>query len=96
MAYEAAGKETPCGDCRPELKKVNEPYVILYYYCQDQYIMGPQGPVALDMRAINQAMDDYNIDPDERIEFSTVVRRIANIIFSAQAKKHADEMRRKK
>lgn len=58
--------------------------------------MGPSGPVALNGMFINQAMEDYNIDHDERVEFSLAVRRIANIIFSAQAEEAAEKMKRNK
>ena len=55
--------------------------------------MGPSGPVALKMTSIREGMDDYHIDADERIEFSATVRRIANIIFTAQAEEMAEKMR---
>lgn len=47
--------------------------------------MGPSGPVGLNMLAINQGMEDYNVDQDEKIEFSLKTRRIANVIISARA-----------
>lgn len=47
--------------------------------------MGPSGPVALDMLAIHQGMLDYGVDQDERVEFSFMVRKIASLVFSAQA-----------
>ncbi len=53
--------------------------------------MGPSGPVGLNMLAINQAMDDYNIDDDERVDFSFTVRKIAGTIISEQM----DEAERK-
>jgi hypothetical protein len=58
--------------------------------------MGPNGPVGLNMLAIEQGMKDYNIDKDEKIDFSYTVRRIANIIFSLQADKMAREMKMNK
>ena len=72
----------------------NIPFFTLYNYCQGQYIMGPGGPVALCMLAVNQAMDDYQIDKEEKIEFSLKVRRIANVIISAQAEEAAEELKR--
>ena len=57
--------------------------------------MGSSGPVALNGIFINQAMDDYQIDQDERILFSSTVRRIANIIFSAWAEDAAKKMKSK-
>ncbi len=78
--------DPPCHKCKPELKKVNVPFFVLYSYCQDQVITGPGGAVALRMSAIKLGMDDYQIDQDERVEFSLRVRYIANIIISAQYK----------
>lgn len=60
--------------------------------------MGPSGPVALDLIAIEKAMDVYHIDEDERIDFSITVRKIANTVFSAQAEeaeRKAEQARRK-
>ncbi len=48
--------------------------------------MGPSGAVALDMKSVNQGMDDYQVDQDERILFSLKVRKIANIIFELHGK----------
>jgi len=89
------GENTPCDTCRPELKDVNVPYFVLYNYCQDQVIMGPSGPVSLDGHFIRQGMEDYQIDKDEHIEFSLAVRRIAGIIYNAQAEE-AEKKRKKK
>lgn len=61
---------------------VNRPFFVLYNYVSDQWRTGPTGAVALDMLAVNQGMDDYNVDRDERILFSTKVRQIANIIIA--------------
>jgi len=96
MAYEGSGKGTPCESCRPELKQINVPYFTLYYYCQDQYIMGANGPVALNMLAINQAMQDYHIDDDEKIEFSLKVRKIAYVIISSQMDEAEQKAKHKK
>lgn len=57
--------------------------------------MGANGPVALNGLFIHQAMDDYNVDKDERILFSTKVRKIANVIFSAWAEEAEKELKRK-
>jgi hypothetical protein len=57
--------------------------------------MGPDGPVALQMKSIDKGMDDYHVDQDERIEFSMTVRKIAHIIFSAQAEERVEKMQQK-
>ncbi len=57
--------------------------------------MGPSGPVGLNMLAIEQAMIDYKIDDDEKIEFSYTVRRIANLIFSWQAEEAHEKSKQK-
>jgi len=57
--------------------------------------MGSNGPIALNMLAINQAMVDYNVNDDEKIEFSLKVRRIANVIISAQAEEAHQKLKQK-
>jgi len=57
--------------------------------------MGYGGPVALDGHFIHQAMEDYQIDKDEHIEFSLAVRKIARVILNAQAEE-AEKKRKKK
>jgi len=47
--------------------------------------MGFNGPVALNLLAITQAMKDYSIPKEERIDFSLKVRKIAGIVISARA-----------
>lgn len=96
MAYKGSGRDTPCDTCRPELKKVNIPYFTLYYYCQDQYIMGEGGPVGLNMLAINQAMQDYQIDEDEKVEFSLKVRQIAYVVISSRMEEAAQRAKQKR
>ncbi len=57
--------------------------------------MGSSGPVGLNMLAIDKAMDDYNVHKSERIDFSSTVRSIANMVFSFQAEKAERELKRK-
>jgi len=62
----------------------------LYNYVSDQWRTGPQGAISLDMLAVEQGMNDYKVDEDERILFSTKVRQIASIIV-AEKRKEAEE-----
>ena len=57
--------------------------------------MGFDGPVALNMLAIEQGMRDFNVDDDEKILFSSQVRKIALVIFNAQ-KEEREENRKNK
>lgn len=57
--------------------------------------MTDYGPYALNGLFINEAMRDFHIDDDERIEFSLAVRRIANTIFSARAEEAEKKRKRK-
>ena len=57
--------------------------------------MGPSGPVGLNMLAIEQGMDDYNIPNEERVDFSSTVRSIANMVFNFQAEKAEQELKKK-
>ena len=81
--YSEANRDTPCDTCRPELLPGNAPFVTLYSYVSDQWIMGVSGAVGLNMQAIALAMDDFDIDRDERVLFSTKVRIIANTVLDA-------------
>jgi len=53
--------------------------------------MGPSGAVALDMKSIDLGMDDYQIDPKEKVLFSSKVREIASIVFDLHHKEAEQE-----
>jgi hypothetical protein len=57
--------------------------------------MGFNGPIGLNMLAIEQGMQDYKVPEDEKVEFSLKVRHIANIVISARAEE-AEAKRNKK
>jgi len=57
--------------------------------------MGPMGPVALNSLAVKDAMRDFNVDPEEYLDFSSTVRRIASVIFNARLEKAREEMESK-
>ena len=56
--------------------KFNIPVIELYLTCQDQAIVGFDGPIALNDIAINHAMDTYfEVDRSDKLELSLSVRR---------------------
>ena len=57
--------------------------------------MGSNGPVSLNGLFIDSAMRLYKVDEDEQILFSSTVRKIAQIIYSAQAEERAEELKKK-
>lgn len=67
----------------------------MFYYCQDQVILSDGGPYSLNGLFINEAMKDFNVDADERVEFSLAVRNIANIVFNARAEEAERKRKRK-
>ena len=57
--------------------------------------MGSSGPVALNMLAVELAMNNYHIDEEEKIDFSSTVRSIANMVYNFQAKKAEQDAKKK-
>lgn len=51
-------------------------------------IVGPNGPVALSMQAVDSSMDLFKVPDDERMVFSLNVRAIAAHIIEALASKN--------
>jgi hypothetical protein len=58
--------------------------------------MGPSGPIGLNMLAVKDAMIDYGIDPDEYVEFSMKVRKIASIVVREQMEELEQKLKTKK
>lgn len=64
----------------------NAPFLRLYIFCSDQYIVGPGGAIGLNFLAVDRAMEYFEIDKEERIEFYEKVRELASIVLSLQHK----------
>lgn len=56
--------------------------------------MGPEGPVALNLLAVEQAMTSFKVPEDERMEFSFDVRYVASSIFAEQSKDRQEKLKR--
>lgn len=85
-ANEAIDKKPPCDKCLPPLLEFNKPYLTLYGFCSDQYIVGPGGAVGLSFLAVDRAMDYFEINQDERVDFWNKVRTLAAGVLARQHK----------
>ena len=70
----------------PKRLPESSPYLYLYDFCSDQYIVGAGGAIALNFIAVDRAMDYFEIDLDEREEFYNRVRLINSIKLDLQYK----------
>jgi len=75
--YEAAGQSTPCGECYPGVHGYNVPVLDLYNLVGDQYIMGPAGPVGINLLAVGYALDNL-CEADNKLYFVERLKRFAN------------------
>lgn len=82
--YASIEKPTPCDKCRPKLLSWSMPYIQLYTLCSDQYVISNNGAIGLNFLAVDRAMDYYEIDQDERLEFYEKVRLIASTVLELQ------------
>ena len=53
--------------------------------------MWPGGAIGLSFLAVDRAMDYFEVDPDERVEFYDKVRTIAAIVLTEQYKQREAE-----
>ena len=53
--------------------------------------MGPGGAIGLNFVAVDRAMDYFEVDLDERVEFYDKVRTIAAIVLTEQYKQREAE-----
>ena len=57
--------------------------------------MGPGGAIGLNFVAVDRAMDYFEVDLDERVEFYDKVRTLAAIVLTEQYKQREAEMKAK-
>jgi len=62
----------------------NLPFLRLYTFCSDQYIAGGGGAIAINFLAVDRAMDYFEVDLDERVEFYENVRSVASEVLRLQ------------
>ena len=54
-------QDPPCDTCRPVMLDENEDAITLYSIVQNQWIMGPGGPVEINHLAVWSAIDRYGV-----------------------------------
>ena len=64
----------------------NAPYLQLYTFCSDQYIVGAGGAIGLNLLAVDKAMDYLEVPGDERADFYEKVRTVAAKVLNLQHK----------
>ena len=72
ILYGNKGEEPPCDACRPECFQENEAAIALYSIVQNQWIMGPGGPVDINHLAVWEAIDRYRV-PDGKGVFEKIL-----------------------
>lgn len=73
--------------------EINRPFLQLYHFCSDQLLLGAGGPVALNFLAVDRAMDYFEVDPDERVEFYEKVRGISRGVLDKRFEQQEQERR---
>ena len=81
--------EAPCDGCYPGIHEYNESAYTLYMHVADQFIMGPSGPIGLNLLAIDRVCDYFSVALPQR---SNLIRKV-QIISSSSV---ATQMRRAK
>ena len=61
LGRKAKEGESACRSCRVDLLEENEDIAAVYMVTRRQVIMGPAGPVDIDIQAVKTAMDLYGI-----------------------------------
>ena len=60
-AGRSPAEDPPCEDCRPAILEDNKDAFLIYSFVQNQYIVGPSGPVDINHLAIWEAIDRFSI-----------------------------------
>jgi hypothetical protein len=93
LTYSFTDEDPPCGECFPGVHEFNVPFYTLYAKVSNQYLMGPNGAIGINMLAVDLVLDYFNVAEDERLEFQEKVQTIASKVLSVQ---QADAERRAK
>lgn len=75
--YKDLGMEPPCSECYPGVHDYNVPVLDLYGLVGDQYIMGPAGPVGMNLLAVGYALDNL-CEVDDKLYFVKRLKTFAN------------------
>jgi len=54
-------EEPPCETCKPEISEDNKEAFFIYSLVQNQFIMGPAGPVDVNQLAVWEAIDRFKV-----------------------------------
>ncbi len=97
MCIEIYGREnTPCGPCFPGIHKFNRAAFEIYLHCSNQYIVGPAGPIELDLNTVLQVCDLEEIPKAERMEVWSRIQVVtATMLKALKDKSDADAKVRK-
>ena len=82
-----------CDTCFPGVHPYNKATYIVYNGCSDQYIVGNNGIIGLNIIAINSILDDYKVVAgSDRISIREEVRYLSNLVLKiVKAKAKAEK-----
>jgi len=66
-AMREPSQEPPCGDCRPAMHESNEDAFLIFGLVQNQFIMGPSGPVDINHLAVWEAIDRLHVQNGPKV-----------------------------
>ena len=88
--YEDMGYEFPteCKDCFPGVHEYNKATYVIYTDCSEQYIMGSNGAICINILAIDSVMDDNGItDGVDRLEIRRELNHLSGMVLKMQRDK---------
>ena len=86
---ERKDKDYDCAKCLPELSPKNREIIEVYSLCHDQFIIGPSGPVSLNLTSVFKIMDLLKVKDKKRC--LKMVKMLASLNISdiqAEIKPH--------
>jgi len=79
------GKEkTPCGTCFPGVHSFNNNAIQVYIHCSNQYIIGPAGPIELDLSTVLKVCALLEIPSKEHMEIWSRIQKITSTLLDEQ------------
>jgi len=80
-------EEPPCKKCLPQILPENQPVIKLYFLIQNQHIMGPAGPVDLNVDAAYRIIDRHIENKhDQEICFDMIYKTYHEVLRSRSNK----------
>ena len=75
------GVTPDCETCIPDLLPGNEDVMLIYNDVMGQFIMGPGGPIDIDLNAVYRSMNEHGIPDELQPEVKTQVRGLVHTML---------------